>query len=170
MNLKMRRGIVALAFGLAVCGATVATLPAQTEIFGTAHGIVHDPPRRPVQGAMVDPKELHADWIQHQKTNDNGEFDFGAAPLGECTVMVTLTNFQQAEQIVVAESPSGPVLHFQFALASVTEITVVTGEPVITTIDSVTPTTLLNGLDVQETPGASRTNSMAIITDYVSGA
>jgi hypothetical protein len=62
------------------------------------------------------------------------------------------------------------VLLFQFALASVTEKTVVTGEPVIAAIDLVTPTTLLNGLDIQETPGASRTNSMAIIKDYIPGA
>lgn len=68
------------------------------------------------------------------------------------------------------ESGSNPVLHFQFVLASVTEKTVVTGKPVIAAIDSVTPTTLLNGLDVQETTRASRTNGMAIINDYVPGA
>ena len=160
--------IVALAF---VAGAmTIASTPARAEIFGTVHGVVHDPQHRPIQDAAVDLKAQHSDWVQHQKTNDNGEFDFSAVPLGEYTVTVTVTNFQQAKQNVVVGSGTSPVLHFQLELASVTEKTVVTGEPVTATMDSVTPTTLLNRLDVQQTPGASRTNSLAIITDYVPGA
>ena len=55
-------------------------------------------------------------------------------------------------------------------LASVSEKTVVTGEPVSATLDSVTPTTLLSRQDIQDTPGADRTNSLAMITDYVPGA
>jgi hypothetical protein len=47
---------------------------------------------------------------------------------------------------------------------------VVTGEPVNATTDSVTPTTLLNRRTIQDTPGADRTNSLAMITDYVPGA
>jgi len=160
--------IVALAF---VAGAmTIGSTRARAEIFGTVHGVVHDPQHRPIQDAAVDLKAQHSDWVQHQKTNDNGEFDFSAVSLGEYTVTVTVTNFQQAKQNVVVGSGTSPVLHFQLELASVTEKTVVTGEPVTATIDSVTPTTLLNRLDVQQTPGASRTNSLAIITDYVPGA
>ena len=45
-----------------------------------------------------------------------------------------------------------------------------TGEPVIATMDSVTPTTLLSRQDIQDTPGADRTNSLAMITDYVPGS
>src|SRR5882762_487282 len=170
MNLNMRLGVIALALVLAVYAVTIGSAPAHAEIFGSVHGIVHDPQHRPVQDAMVDLKAQHSDWVQHQKTNGSGEFDFGAVPLGEYTVTVTLANFQQAQQSVIVESGTNPVLHFQLALASVTEKTVVTGEPVTATMDSVTPTTLLNRLDVQETPGASRTNSLAIITDYVPGA
>src|SRR5467141_3633823 len=170
MNLNMRLGVIALALVLAVYAVTIGSAPAHAEIFGSVHGIVHDPQHRPVQDAMVDLKAQRSDWAQHQKTNGSGEFDFGAVPLGEYTVTVTLANFQQAQQSVVVESGANPVLHFQLALASVTEKTVVTGEPVTATMDSVTPTTLLNRLDVQQTPGASRTNSLAIITDYVPGA
>src|SRR5467141_1086257 len=170
MNLNMRLGVIASALVLAVYAVTIGSAPAHAEIFGSVHGIVHDPQHRPVQDAMVDLKAQRSDWVQHQKTNGNGEFDFGAVPLGEYTVTVTLANFQQAQQSVIVESGTNPVLHFQLALASVTEKTVVTGEPVTATMDSVTPTTLLNRLDVQQTPGASRTNSLAIITDYVPGA
>jgi outer membrane cobalamin receptor len=145
-------------------------MPARAEIFGTVHGIVHDPQHRPVQDAAVDIRAQHSDWVQHQKTNDSGEFEFSAVPLGEYTVTVTLANFQTAEESVVVASGSSPVLHFQLALASVTEKTVVTGDPVTAATDSATPTTLLSRMDIKETPGADRSNSLAMITDYVPGA
>jgi hypothetical protein len=170
MNLNMRLGVIALPLILAVCSLTIGSLPVRAEIFGTVHGIVHDPQHRPVQDAMVDLKAKRSDLVQHQKTNDNGEFEFSAVPLGEYTVTVALASFQQAQQDVIVGSGTNPVLHFQLALATVTASTVVSGEPVTATMDSVTPVTLLNRLDVQQTPGASRTNSLAIITDYVPGA
>jgi hypothetical protein len=42
--------------------------------------------------------------------------------------------------------------------------------PVEATTDSVTPTTMVNRIDIQETPGADRTNGMEMITDYVPAA
>ena len=142
----------------------------RAEIFGNVHGIVHDPQHRPVPGADVDLKAQHSGWMQHQKTNDSGEFDFSAVPLGEYTVTVSLANFQTVQQAVVVMSGASPVLHFQLEIASVSENTVVTGEPVSATTDSVTPTTLLNREQIQDTPGADRSNSLSMITDYVPGA
>jgi hypothetical protein len=155
---------------LVLCVLTFGSLPAGAEIFGTVHGIVHDPQHRPVQDAAVDLKAQHSDWVQHQKTNDNGEFDFSAIPLGEYTITVTIANFQKQEQNIVVASGTSSVLHFQLTLAAVSEKTEVTAEPVSATMDSVTPTTLLSRQDIQETPGADRTNSLAMITDYVPGS
>src|SRR6201998_1922101 len=169
MNLKVFRYGLGVVFASAICAAIIFALPLRAEIFGTVHGIVHDPQHRPIPDANVELKAQHSDWAQHAKTNENGEFEFNAVPLGEYTVTVTVANFQKAEQSFVLTSGSSPVLHFGLALASVTENTVVTGEPVGATPDSATPTTLLNRQDVQETPGADRTNSLAIITDYVPG-
>ena len=134
------------------------------------HGIVHDPQHRPIPDAGVDLKAQHSDWVQHQKTNDSGEFEFSAVPLGEYTVTVSVANFQTSQQNLIVASGSSPVLHFQLELAGVSEKTVVTGEPVSATTDSVTPTTLLSRQDIQDTPGADRTNSLSMITDYVPGA
>jgi hypothetical protein len=170
MNCNSRLRYTAVIFVFILCAVTLVSAPAHAEIFGTVHGIVHDPQHRPVQDAMVDLKAQRSDWVEHQKTNGDGEFDFSAVALGEYTVTVTVANFQQVRQNVIVASGTSPVLHFQLELASVTEKTVVTGEPVTATMDSVTPTTLLNRQDVQETPGADRTNSLAIITDYVPGS
>src|SRR6266478_5141628 len=142
MSLNLRLAYLALIFIFIVCVATLGSAPAHAEIFGTVRGIVHDPQHRPVQDVAVDLKAQHSDLVQHQKTDDNGEFEFSAVPLGEYTVTVTISGFQQAQQNVIVTSGSSPVLHFQLELASVSEKTIVTGEPVSATVDSVTPTTL----------------------------
>jgi len=170
MNLRKFLGSRGIVLVFAVCAAAFVSVPARAEIFGTVHGVVHDPQHRPIQDANVDLKAERSDWVQHQKTDDNGEFNFSAVPLGEYTVTVTIANFQPAEQSVEVTSGSSPVLHFQLELAGMAEKTVVTGEPVSATLDSVTPTTLLSRQDIQDTPGADRTNSLAMITDYVPGA
>jgi outer membrane receptor protein involved in Fe transport len=147
-----------------------APAPASAEIFGTVHGIVHDPQHRPIQDATVDLKAQQSDWVQHQKTNADGEFDFAAVPLGEYTVTVTVPAFQPEQQNVAVGSGTSPVLHFQLTLASVSEKAVVVGEQVTAPMDSVTPTTLVSRQDIQETPGADRTNALQMITDYVPAA
>ena len=161
---------VGIGLALAFAAAGFGSAPIHAEIFGTVHGIVHDPQHRPVQGAVVDLKAQKSDWAQHSVSDENGEFDFSAVPLGEYTVTVTVQNFQTEKQAVIVTSGTSSVLHFQLVLASVNEKTVVTGEPVAATVDSVTPTTLLNREEIQQTPGASRTNSLSIITNYVPGS
>ncbi len=170
MRLRMLSKRLDIVLVLIFCVVVIGSAPLRSEIFGNVHGVVHDPQHRPIPDAAVDLKAQHSEWTQHQKTNENGEFDFSAVPLGEYTVTVTVTNFQTASQSLVVSSGSSPVLHFQLELASITNKTVVTGEPITASVDSVTPTTLLSRLDVQETPGADRSNSLAIITDYVPGA
>ena len=171
-NMKLKnffRG-VAVAF-LAFCFIAIFNFQAvRAEIFGTVHGIVHDPQHRPVPGADVELKAQKSEYMQHQQTTDEGEFNFSAVPLGEYTVTVKVSGFQPSAENVVVLSGSAPVLHFQLALASVSEKTVVTAEAVTATTESVTPTTLLSRQEIQDTPGASRSNSLAIITDYVPGA
>ena len=170
--MNLRKFLVCIGIALASTACVAALLPAtaQAEIFGTVHGIVHDPQHRPIQDADVDLKAQRSDWAQHQKTNGNGEFEFSAVPLGEYTVTVTIANFQPSMQSVVVTSGSNPVLHFPMELASISEKTVVTGEPVSASVDSVTPTTLLSRQTIQDTPGADRTNSLAIITEFVPGS
>jgi hypothetical protein len=71
---------------------------------------------------------------------------------------------------VIVQSDTSPVLHFKLAIAGAKETVVVSGTPVEATMDSVTPTTMLNREDIQQTPGADRTNGMQMITDYVPAA
>jgi hypothetical protein len=136
-------------------------------IFGSVRGIIHDPQHRPVQKAMVMLKSQTSDWSQSQDSNDKGEFEFSSVPIGSYTVTVSAQGFQQTQQSVTVQSDTSPVLHYQLAVESAKVTVAVSGTPVEATTDSVTPTTMLNREDIQETPGADRTNGMQMITDYV---
>lgn len=139
-------------------------------IFGKIQGIVHDSQHRPVSGATVTLQAITSDWNKTAQTDDNGEFSFTAVPVGDYKITVTESKFQTAEQTVTVASGSSPVLHFQLVIATVNQTTVVVGEPEVANVDSVTPTTLIDRQDIAQTPGADRTNSLAMITDYVPGA
>jgi hypothetical protein len=156
---------------LAVIVFCLLELPALlATIFGTVRGIVHDSQHLPIPRATVTLRAQDSDWTQVQKTNESGEFEFSAVPIGSYTVTVTLEGFQQQEQALSVRSDSSPVLHFELTLAGVTQKTIVTGEAISAPTDSVTPTTALSRQEIQLTPGADRTNSLALITDYVPGS
>ena len=147
-----------------------AVLALHATIFGRVQGIVHDAQHLPISGATVTLKAQDSDWTQVQKTNDNGEFEFNAVPIGNYSVAVSVAGFQQPEQTLLVKSETSPVLHFELAPAGVTEKTVVTGEAIEAPTQSVTPTTTVSRRDIDVTPGADQTNSLSLITDYVPGA
>lgn len=85
----------------------------QATIFGTVRGVVHDAQHLPIRGVTVTLKAQDSDWAQIQKTNDSGEFELSAVPIGNYTVTVTVEGFQQQEQTLTVRSDSSPVLHFE---------------------------------------------------------
>jgi hypothetical protein len=144
-----------------------ASLPAFATIFGSVRGVVHDPQHRPIQGAHLTLKAQNSDLTQSLDSDANGEFRFASVPIGNYTVTVSMGGFQQSSQDVIVQSDTSPVLHLQLAVAGVKESVVVPATAVEATVDSATPTTLLNRTDIEQTPGADRTNGMEMITDYV---
>src|SRR5579863_3541908 len=107
--------IVVVVFCLLELAALHAT------IFGTVRGVVHDSQHLPIPGATVTLKAQDSDWTQVQKSNDNGDFEFSAVPIGNYTVTVMVEGFQRREQTLLVNSDTSPVLHFELALAGVTE-------------------------------------------------
>jgi TonB dependent receptor/Carboxypeptidase regulatory-like domain/TonB-dependent Receptor Plug Domain len=139
-------------------------------IFGSVRGIVHDLQHRPIQGAHITLKAKHSDWTRSSDSNDEGEFDFASVPLGNYVVTVASKGFQQMQQDVIVQSDTSPVVHFGLIVAGASESVEVFETPVEATTQTVTPTTTLNRIDIQQTPGADRTNGMEMITDYVPAA
>jgi len=139
-------------------------------VYGAVRGVVHDPQHRPIQDAMVMLHAKSSEWAKSVTTDATGEFQFNAVTLGDYSVSVASQGFLQTSQDVTIVSGTVPVLHFQLQVASASEKVIVSGSPVVVATDSATPTTLVSRLDIQRTPGADRTNSMAMITGYVPGA
>jgi hypothetical protein len=154
-----------------LCGVvSLMSSMALASIFGSVRGVVHDPQHRPIQGAMVMLKSKSSEWAKSASTDANGEFAFNAVPLGEYSISVVSPGFTQASQNLVVNSGTEPVVHFQLSVAGARETLNVSGVPDVAPTDSATPVTLVNRQEIERTPGASRSNSMAMITDFVPGA
>ncbi len=156
-------------FKLLVCFCFVSSV-AHATIFGKINGIVHDPQHRPVAGAQVKLSAVTSEFLQTAQTDSNGEFTFLTVPIGDYKISVTQPTFATAEEAVTVDSRSSPILHFQLSIATLSQTAVVTGQATAIPLDSVTPTTLVSREDIAQTPGADRTNSMAMITDFTPGA
>jgi outer membrane receptor protein involved in Fe transport len=143
---------------------------AAATIFGSVRGIVHDPQHRPLPGAMVMLRANSSDWARSSNTDDNGEFQLNAIPIGEYRVVVVAPGFDQISQAVTVRSGTEPVLHLALKVSAKNETINVSGAPEAAPTDSATPTTLVDRAQIERTPGADRTNSLAMITDFVPGA
>jgi hypothetical protein len=159
-----KRRVVCLAFFLTFCALLHAA------IFGRIQGIVHDAQHRPIAGASVKLQATTSDLSQATQADDNGEFSFINVPVGDYKITVAQAKFETWEQTVTVTSGSSPILHFPLAIAPLNQTTVVSSRAESVSMDSVTPTTLVDREDIAQTPGADRTNSMAMITDYTPGA
>jgi len=145
-------------------------IPALATIFGTVRGIVHDPQHRPVTTATVTLQAKGSAYNQTIQTDDEGQFHFDAVPLGEYSVTVSQSGFETTRQDVTVLSGTAPILHLELHIESQNQSVEVTADSAPAQTESVTPTTLIDREQITQTPGASRTNSLAMITDFTPGA
>ena len=164
--MSLRSVISKLAAPLCLCAATLA----HATVFGKIEGIVHDPNHRPIANAKVTLDAARSDWTETSTTNTEGAFTFLSIPLGDYTISIASAGFAPIQQHIAVVSDSSDILHFQLTLSTVQQSTLVTAAPQVTNPDSASPTTVISREDIARTPGADRTNSLAMITDYVPGA
>jgi TonB dependent receptor/Carboxypeptidase regulatory-like domain/TonB-dependent Receptor Plug Domain len=162
----MRRFVLCVCFVQVLLCATIA----RGSIFGKIQGIVHDLQHRPIAGASVLLKSTTSAYSQTTQTDDDGQFSFTAVTVGDYTVTVSQQGFDVSKQNITVTSGASPILHFQLQLSSLNQTTTVSAQADTANVDSVTPTTLIGRNDVAQTPGADRSNSLQMITDYVPGA
>jgi outer membrane receptor protein involved in Fe transport len=139
-------------------------------IFGNVRGIVHDPQHRPIPNAQVVLKASGSAWSKASQSNPNGEFEFTAVPAGDYTLDVNVKGFQPAEQSITVSSGSAPILHFALEIATTKQTVSVSDAPETLNTQSSSTQTTLGRQRIARTPGADRTNSLAMVTDYVPGA
>ena len=150
--------------------ALFAYLPAFASVFGTVKAIVHDPQHRPVQGAQVEVQSRTSAFKTAGVTNEDGIATIQNVPVGEYDVAIASPGFAEVQQSVTVTSGNVQELHFALALAQHQETVEVSGAPETVNPSSPVPQVLINRNDIAQTPGADRTNSMAMITDFVPGA
>jgi hypothetical protein len=133
--------------------------------------VVHDPQHRPIADAAVTLQAADSAFALHTTTGADGEFELPQAPIGVYHLTIASPGFDTIEQPLTLASGTNPVLHIALPVAPATQTVIVQGlETSLSASDSATPTTLITRDMINETPGASRTTGMEMITDYVPGA
>ena len=143
---------------------------AHATIFSQVHGVVHDPQHRPVAGAHIELHAANSAFTQTAIAAQDGSFVIPSVPLGDYVLTISQPGFATTKQTLTLASDTSPILHIELQLNIVQQTTTVTTDTTIANVDSVTPTSLISRKEITQTPGADRTNSMTMITDYVPGA
>jgi len=159
----LRKTLLALA-------ALLAAPLVYAALLGQVQGIVHDPTHRPIQAAQITLRAAHSALTFSATSNADGYFSIPAVPPGVYIITVSAEGFGATQQTIEVTSNSAEILHFPLDVAAVHETAVVHAEEDMANPDSVTPTTMISRSDITETPGADRTNSMAMVTDFTPGA
>lgn len=162
----MSRRLIALI----ILPALLASLPVFASVFGTVKAIVHDPQHRPVQGAQVEIQSRTSAFKTSGTTNEDGIATVLNVPVGEYSVRISSPGFAAVQESVTVTSGNVQELHFAMALAKHEETVEVSGAPATMNPESPITQTLVSRSDIAQTPGADRTNSMSMITDFVPGA
>ncbi|MBV8911151.1 MAG: TonB-dependent receptor, partial [Gammaproteobacteria bacterium] len=123
----------------------------------------------PLAGVRLELGARDSDWSQRTLTDVNGEFAFPAVPLGDYRLSASHDGFVPSMLSLTVVTGAAPVIHLQLVAPGQPETVTVTSS-VPASADSFTPRTIVDRGDIAHTPGADRTNSLALITDFVPGA
>jgi hypothetical protein len=137
---------------------------------GGVRGVVHDVQHLTIAQAAVKLKSATSAWAQTTTTDEHGEFAFMTVPLGDYVLIVAQSDYATATQMISVASGSFPVVHIQLAKGTPVDTVTVTASSQLQVPDTATPTTVVNRQQIERTPGADRSNSLAMITNYVPGA
>jgi outer membrane receptor protein involved in Fe transport len=139
-------------------------------IFSSVTGLIHDPEHRPVQGAKVTIWSDDSNWTQSVTSDDSGQFRFDNVALGRYFVKVEVEGFAPQTQKITVGSGAELRLHFPLAVLAAKEQVEVRDTAQSVDSGSSTSLSIVNRQQITDTPGATQTNSMAVITNFVPGA
>jgi outer membrane receptor protein involved in Fe transport len=143
---------------------------ARASVFGDVRGTVLDPQERAIAAAKVTLLSGSSSFSRTTNTDSAGQFSFRAVPIGEYTITVESGGFGPSTLPLTVLSDRTTVLRVQLKITPVSQQVEVRATPGRVDSDSPTPITLVSRQQIAQTPGASRTNSLALITDYVPGS
>jgi outer membrane receptor protein involved in Fe transport len=143
----------------------------RAQIFGTVRGSVLDPQGLPIAEATVRLKAQGSAWTEEVQTESAGLFILTAVPAGAYTIEVAHLGFRTISQLLNVAIGSAPVLQFSLELSEVsTAVEVSAAALEVTHPDASSPPATVNELQIERTPGANRSNSLAFITNFAPGS
>src|ERR1700720_1061012 len=136
--------------------------PLGATIFGTVRGTVTDAKHTGIPGVAVRLSSRTSGWQATATTDSAGAFAFQAVPIGSYVVA--------AGDSTAIEVASGATVTVNLKMATVAASVDVTATA--TPVDPRSPATqnTISRIDVQQSPGADRANSLSMITDFVPSA
>jgi outer membrane cobalamin receptor len=162
----MKRHHILLSLAIALLLASRAS----ASVFGEVSGTVVDPQQQSITSATVTLVARTSAYSQTTQTDGAGHFLFRSVPVGEYTVSVESGGFSKSSWVLTVLSDRTTVLRLQLRIAPVSQQVEVRAAPGGVDSDSPTPVTLISRQQIAQTPGADRTNSLAMITNYVPGS
>ena len=133
-------------------------------------GTVVDPQQAAIAEAKVTLKASSSAYSQTTQTNATGEFTLTAVPGGSYTIEIEHEGFSVLSQPLNVAIGSAPNLKLAMAISTVATTAVVTAPLEITNPDSSHRPVTIEEQEIQHTPGADRTSSLAFITNFVPGS
>ena len=136
--------------------------------YSSLSGLVQDDSDRPIAGAEV-VLESAAQTTVRRQTNSTGRFYFPRVAIGDYMLTISHRDFASLSQPITVKAGYLPFPNIVLMRPSQLAEVMVTAAR-LPVVASVTPTTIVSQEDIENTPGASNVNSLAMITDYVPGA
>jgi len=136
--------------------------------YGTVSGVVRDDSNQPVTAATV-VLESATRVTTERQTDKAGRFVFAQVAIGDYRLIISRNDFVSSSQPVTVEAGYFPFATVTLRRSSELSEVIVTAAR-LPVVASVTPITMVSQEDIENTPGATNVNSVAIITDYVPGA
>ncbi len=152
-----------------MAGALFSPAYVRAADIGDVHGVVHDAQHRPIAAASVQLKAAASAWSRSTQTDPDGEFAFPGVPLGDYVLNVSQSGFVTTAQPLTVVAGAAPSTHIQLSAGDSLATVTVTASA-LPNAETFTTSSLVDRQDIQTTPGADRSNSLAMITDYVPGA
>src|SRR3954452_22503690 len=142
----------------------------QASVFGSIRAIVHDPQHRAIANAEVLLESTNSSLKLTGHTDARGVAQFLSVPIGEYQISASAAGFAVHQQVITAISDRVQELHVQLRMQDLKQSIEVQDSVELVNPSSSTPQSMIDRVQIAETPGADRTNSLSFITDYVPAA
>ncbi|MGA7107014.1 MAG: carboxypeptidase regulatory-like domain-containing protein [Terracidiphilus sp.] len=122
-------------------------------------------------GAQITLQAADSSFMLSATSDAIGDFKLPQAPIGVYRLQVSAPGFATVIDAITIASGTYPLLHVRLDLETAMQSVVVHASSAPeANADSVTPTTLITRAQIDQTPGASRSTGMQMITDFVPGS